>query len=54
MARGQQQAMDDGPPPTKGQRKDQLGRLLTLLRPHRGRFFIATLALLGGSGIALL
>jgi subfamily B ATP-binding cassette protein MsbA len=54
MARGRGRMIDDGPPPTKGQRNDQLQRLLGLLAPHRGRFFIATLALLGGSGIALL
>jgi ABC transporter fused permease/ATP-binding protein len=54
MARGPRGPIDDGPPPTKGQRKDQLRRLLSLMLPHRGRFIIATFALLGGSGIALL
>jgi ABC transporter fused permease/ATP-binding protein len=32
----------------------QLGRLIDLVRPHRGRFYIATLTLLLGSGLNLL
>ena len=52
MARGKGRMIDDGPPPTEGQRKDQLSRLLGLLKPHRGRFFVATLALLGHAAAA--
>lgn len=50
-----------GPPPApederrpRAQSLGQIRRLLGMLRPHRGRFYLATLALLLGSGIGLL
>ncbi|MCA9534572.1 MAG: ATP-binding cassette domain-containing protein [Myxococcales bacterium] len=48
---GADQASDAAAPRTRGVRR--IGRLLTLLRPHRGRFALATTALLLGAGIGL-